>query len=219
MAWIKIEDSLPDHPKIRKVGVNAAWLYISALCYSNRFLTDGFISRELLGHFSSISRPFLAAEKLVKAGLWITVEDGYQIHDYLEHQQSREEIEHKRSLNRDRQARFRQSSRVSSTVSNALLTPLEVEVEVDRYPLTPTTDVVGGRNARQGSRQRNANPRALETNPRAVDAAAARQQELARWSSRFSYLEEDTFVEFAKATFTEECDRQAVLSARKELTT
>lgn len=103
MTWLKIDDNLPTHPKIAQVGAEAAWLWICGLCYSRRHLTDGRITHAVLPGLSpSLKHVGKLATKLVLAGLWEATDDGYQIHDFLEWNPSRIQVESYRKADRER---------------------------------------------------------------------------------------------------------------------
>ena len=96
MAWARIDDNFFNHPKVRKAGKDAVMFHIAALCYSNAFRTDGFINDdtlELIAIQAFLKRANGYADKLVECKLWWRVEGGYQIHDYLEYNKSKTEIE------------------------------------------------------------------------------------------------------------------------------
>lgn len=100
MAWARIDDKFLDNPKVRKAGKEATYLYISALIYSSSQITEGFISDESLGLVAFkgfIKNENSQAKKLVECDLWDRVEGGYQIHDYLEYNPTKEEIEEARA--------------------------------------------------------------------------------------------------------------------------
>lgn len=109
MAWIKIDDSFPDHPKVIGLSDLAFRLHIRGLCYSGKYLTDGFVPYQavngMLSDNESIAKP---SDELEEAGLWIRVEKGFQIHDYLAHQTSKRQVEHKREALRQRAKRYRE---------------------------------------------------------------------------------------------------------------
>jgi hypothetical protein len=92
VSWVAIDDKFPRHPKVLALGkhcVAGKAQHLDALCYSNEYLTDGFVPREV------ISDP-VAAKALVRVGLWETAKGGYMIHDYADYQPSKAEIEAKR---------------------------------------------------------------------------------------------------------------------------
>lgn len=100
MAWARIDDKFLDNPKVRKAGKEATYLYLSALVYSSSQLTEGFISDEALGlvAFKGFIRNELThAKTLVDCGLWDRIRGGYTIHDYLEYNPTKAEIEQARA--------------------------------------------------------------------------------------------------------------------------
>lgn len=97
MAWARIDDQLFMHPKIRKAGPQATLLHIAALTYCNQQLTDGFIPEDVLpmiGMFAFLdpANAMANADRLLSTGLWDAVANGYQIHDYLQYNMSKEQI-------------------------------------------------------------------------------------------------------------------------------
>lgn len=103
MAWVKIDDSFADHPKIASAGPLGMALQVAALCYCNRYLTDGFIPKAMaprLVYFEGFADPHDVIHRLIEVGIWIEVEGGYRIHDYLEYQPSKADIEATREQRR-----------------------------------------------------------------------------------------------------------------------
>ena len=108
MAWVKLDDKFPEHPKVVRAGPLGLALHVAALCYCNRNLTDGFIPRAagpMLQNFFGISdiwkdgelreiEWWMIIEHLVAAGVWLELEDksGWRIHDYLDYQPSKEQV-------------------------------------------------------------------------------------------------------------------------------
>jgi len=91
MAWVRLDDKFPEHPKIEGLDDSAFALHVRALCYANRNLTDGFVptaaaSRMGGAHYKR------SAQRLMAAGLWVSARDGYTIHDYLEFQPARSSV-------------------------------------------------------------------------------------------------------------------------------
>ena len=109
MTWVKLDDQFADHPKLREAGPLAGWLYVSALCYANRYLTDGLIKESVLpglidlgGVFPRESRNRLGERlgelvwALLNVDLWEPAEDGYQIHDFHKYNPSARKVQEKR---------------------------------------------------------------------------------------------------------------------------
>lgn len=103
MAWLKIDDRVRTHPKIVEAGPAASWVWFCGICYCREHLTDGFIADKMLPTLvpgmSSLKK---AAAVLVTAGLWHRVERGYAVHDFLQWNPSKAEVEAQRAADRDR---------------------------------------------------------------------------------------------------------------------
>lgn len=111
MVWVKVDENAPHHPKMRKVGPEAAWLWLSGIAHCNRFVTDGFIAEHDLG----VLYPFpgwtpaklrTLAAALVREVLWHPVEGGWRVHDYAAFQDRamRAAVEERREYERTRKA-------------------------------------------------------------------------------------------------------------------
>ena len=72
MTWIKLDDGFPTNPKILPLSDAAFRLYIEGLCYSGKYLTDGFLN-------VAIVRRLGDPTELVEAGIWESIEGGFQI--------------------------------------------------------------------------------------------------------------------------------------------
>ena len=131
MPWVRIADDFPDHPKVVRAGVEAAWLYVCGLAYSNRYATDGLIPSVQVRRLADVADATRLADRLVEVGLWERAADGYQIHDYGEYQPSADDIKRERDAAAKRQAEYRKRralareearNGVSNGVSNADVT-------------------------------------------------------------------------------------------------
>lgn len=95
MAWARLDDGFPEHPKVLAVGPFGLAVFVRALCYSARNLTDGFIpdaaTASFTVDFARTSRTASAIDwpsRLVAAGLWDRVDGGFIVHDYLSYNPS-----------------------------------------------------------------------------------------------------------------------------------
>lgn len=136
MVWVKLDDKYAEHPKIAAAGPLAELLWIRSLAYCNRNLTDGFIPYSVaatlvswrfldpfhelddgrramvdVGMTSGMSGDDVDCEALfpylTNAGLWVQVPGGFRVHDFLDHQPSKAEIEKEREEARNRMRRVR----------------------------------------------------------------------------------------------------------------
>ena len=124
MTWIKIDDTLPNNPKILPLSDGAFRLYIEGLCYANQYLTDGFLTDAVLKRLDSGNN----RQELIDSCLWIECLDGMQINDYTEHQTSKADVEEKRKQSRDRVTRYREKSNADVTQPEYRIQNTETEV-------------------------------------------------------------------------------------------
>ncbi len=103
MTWAKVDDQFPFHRKSIAVGPLGRDLYIAGLCYAKRERTDGFVPAYVVKHLAPGNASPAILSKLIAAGYWHRVDGGFQIHDYLAHNDSAEVI-----AERDREKRARQ---------------------------------------------------------------------------------------------------------------
>jgi hypothetical protein len=122
MTWVKIDDSFPDHPKIKGLKDDEFRLYMTALCYSSRYLTDGVIPLKIVRTFieSRSKSPRISA--LVDAKLWEIVADSIVILSYSEYQFTKERVESERKLAAERMAKSR-GLRRTDTVTEGEVPP------------------------------------------------------------------------------------------------
>ena len=74
-------------------------LYLFGLLHCNTSLTDGYIDSVFLPQIMAdafCKTPNATIKKLIDCELWIEVEGGYQVNDFLEYNFSREEVEKRR---------------------------------------------------------------------------------------------------------------------------
>jgi hypothetical protein len=159
-TWIKLHDNFWRNPKVLAAGEDAGTLYIQGLCYCSDSLTDGEIPTAALRTLTIKKDARTLARILVREGLWAETSHGWAVHDYLEVQRSRAQIEAEREKSRTRQRRWRDESApdvtpasrrdkavshgVSHGVSHADVTqPEAVSVtETDNPPYPPVEQAV-----------------------------------------------------------------------------
>lgn len=99
---MKLDDAFADHPKVMAAGPLASWLHVCALLYCSRLLTDGYIPIAQVRKLADIDGAIDLADRLVEVGLWDRADDGYQVHDYLDYNPSREDTLRRREYDRSR---------------------------------------------------------------------------------------------------------------------
>ncbi len=100
MTWVKLDDNATNHTKVLAAGVTAFAIWNAGLGYCNREHTDGFIPAHMVptlfqsDDITKVGRR-RAVERLVRVGLWESVEGGFQVHDYAEYQEKALSEHHK----------------------------------------------------------------------------------------------------------------------------
>ncbi len=122
MPWFKVDDQTTFHPKVMRAGNAAfgAWVRLGAYC--NAQLTDGFIPASVARMIASRRE----LETLIESQFLDQIEGGYRIHDYLEYQPSRAQVEAERKATRARVTRHRNG--VTPGVSTQVSLPLTLGV-------------------------------------------------------------------------------------------
>lgn len=91
--YIRVDVLLPEHPKIDLLSRSARWTLVELWCYCGRQRTDGIVTSARWKTFGTPSE----RRQILDAGFAerIGPDDsfGYLMHDYLDHQRSREEID------------------------------------------------------------------------------------------------------------------------------
>ena len=115
MTWVKLDDGFFSHPKAVAAGKDGRALYLAALCWSKRHLTDGCIPAAALAVLcAEAGVTARTAEVLVSVGLWqLTADDGWYIagyHDAHHNDPAEAERERKRRA-AERQKKWREEHR------------------------------------------------------------------------------------------------------------
>ncbi len=100
-------------------------LYVSAIDWSREQRTDGVLTEKDMPAIPRLPRSWRAvALELTGAGLWHQLDDGWQIHDFLDWQDSADEVAVKQSRARERMRRVRANSERTSGEVRAGVSPL-----------------------------------------------------------------------------------------------
>lgn len=106
--YAKVDDRFFTNPKARAAGLEGRALFLAGLCHCSAHLTDGHIRADML--------PVIAAEAevqpsvadlLVTVDMWEATEGGWSVVNYLEWNQSKDQVENKRAKDAERQAEKR----------------------------------------------------------------------------------------------------------------
>lgn len=98
------DDTWDNSPEVIRAGTAAFGLYCRCGAWVARNLQDGFVPREIAAAYGSPEW----AKKLVDAGLWETVEGGYQMPHFLDRNESGDQVRRRRKADAERKARWRE---------------------------------------------------------------------------------------------------------------
>jgi len=106
--WVRLDVEYFHNPKTSGVTPVAQVLHLASICWAGAHLTDGHIPAHIVPQLRTAARakPEHVAQ-LVAARLWIPVGDGFEIHDYLAMQDSREQVERRRKRTAERITKWR----------------------------------------------------------------------------------------------------------------
>lgn len=94
--WVRVDDGLFSHPKIMQAWTTSPasiGLWPQAASWAARYLTDGHVSSEfVVGLMPRRRQRDQMTGALVDAGLWVPNGAGWQIHDWQDYNQSREQV-------------------------------------------------------------------------------------------------------------------------------
>jgi hypothetical protein len=117
MSWAKLYGSYESHPKFELTSLVAAAavaLHAKAIAHSAQHLTDGEVRNSWVDRQLALLRPKQRREVIdhaIGARLFDRIDGGYLVHDYLEHNRSREQVEQDRLGAAKRQADRRDRQR------------------------------------------------------------------------------------------------------------
>lgn len=85
--YITVANELFRHPKFRRMPIEARLAVLELWAHCNEFMTDGVVDV-----FTFEAQPGTVQEQVLAAGWAYKADDWYEMHDYLKHQKSKEEI-------------------------------------------------------------------------------------------------------------------------------
>ncbi|CAL9348935.1 hypothetical protein SUDANB1_00421 [Streptomyces sp. enrichment culture] len=120
MVWFALDDGFDTHPKVRKAGNAAVGLFVRLGVHATKHLTEGHLDGDIVTAYGTAAtiRKLLTVGMLHEPGHGCPrcpqpAADGYYIHDYLDYNKSRAQIEAAREAARKRQQKGRDSARAN----------------------------------------------------------------------------------------------------------
>lgn len=119
-GYVQLVNGFYDNDKIRdlvRMGrADSVGVYCMALSLCGDRLTDGFVPRRAM--LSNIGATPEQVQALVDEGMLEEVEEGWLIHDYAEHNRTKEQVLHARKKSAERVAKHRNESDVTALHRN-----------------------------------------------------------------------------------------------------
>jgi hypothetical protein len=117
MPWFALDDGFDTHPKVRKAGNAAVGLFVRLGVHATKHLTEGHLDGAIVRDYGTDAtvRKLIAVGMLHEPGHACRrcpqpADCGYYIHDYLDYNKSRAQIEAAREAARKRQQKGRDSA-------------------------------------------------------------------------------------------------------------
>lgn len=112
MPWANFDDQFPKHPKVLPLSDAAFRLHVAGVCHSAQYLTNGVVHVDAVPLLVPRYRKS-TLDELLRRGGWHAIGEGcdtetcspgvadsYVIHDFLEWNRSREQVEAERERKR-----------------------------------------------------------------------------------------------------------------------
>ena len=147
MAYI--HDSAPRHAKVRPLSDRAFRVWVALQCYCNEHLTDGRVTKQALRtHDFGVKVTTRSIEELLQiqpyfeSGLLEDRGDYYQVHDFLDWNRSKAQVQETRRHTRSRVADLRARKALAQQPGNGV-TPTNGNAVRNAVTATPVTPVTG----------------------------------------------------------------------------
>ena len=109
MPWVKLSDDWYDDPDIIRAGADGGWLWVVALSWSARNLTDGRVPATLLTRLVDLPDVPALVDRLVGLGLVEVKGEDVVIANYHKYQPTRADVLARREADSERKARGRRN--------------------------------------------------------------------------------------------------------------
>lgn len=99
MAWVRLDDRFPTHPKVGQLTDREFRIHVRVLCYCSAWGTEGLVPPAAFSEIPHLTKK--VGDRFVELALWDLDEDGrFHVHDFKEYGP-------KDPTGADRQRRFR----------------------------------------------------------------------------------------------------------------
>lgn len=106
MAWVRLDDQMPEHPKVEGLSDRAFRVYVEGIAYCSRTLSDGAIPATKAKKLGATPR---VVQELIEARLWHINGVGYLVNDYLKYNPPKATVEARRAASAKRLREWREA--------------------------------------------------------------------------------------------------------------
>ena len=173
MPWAKVDDQFTDHVKVVSLSLAAKGLWLCGLVYAARRSTDGFIPASVPIREGAGEDVAPLIDELVRADLWVRCDGGYRIHDYLEYNPSKAEIDAMRDSKSEAGAKGAakrwggksmaepMAPAIAEPIANEWQNdaPIPVPIPVTPFPVTQEPETHTERGAKRATRTKDEPPK------------------------------------------------------------
>lgn len=122
MPYLNLDDNFADHPKVDALTDGAFRLHVAGLCYCAKNTTNGVVEAYRVPRLTRTYKKTQVTE-LMNARLWMPHSMGFEIHDYLDWNKSKEWWDHKREEDAKRKAKWRAEQAAAAAQAEGDVTP------------------------------------------------------------------------------------------------
>lgn len=112
MTWLRVDDGFHAHPKVLRLSLAARGLWVTLGSYAAHYETDGAIPQSAVRNLAPGRTGSRTIRELLDAGFIGAIEGGYELHDFLDYNPSRAELDAKRGRDRSKKKRQRDTPRL-----------------------------------------------------------------------------------------------------------
>lgn len=88
MTYLRLDDNMPEHPKVAKLSDRAFRVHLRGLAYSSRMLSNGKVPVAVANAWGRAG-----VRELLSRELWYPAGEDYEIHDYLDWNPTRDQVQ------------------------------------------------------------------------------------------------------------------------------
>jgi hypothetical protein len=103
MPWFRLEDTFHHHPKVMRAGNGPVGLWVRCGTWSAAYLTDGMVPADIAAMYGRTRE----IETLVATRLWVEVDGGFLMPDYLDYNPSKADVVQRRKADAERKREAR----------------------------------------------------------------------------------------------------------------